>query len=71
VWSYVVLGKEEIMEHDDALNLMLANACPRAENDGDIRYFEFDLHCATAKVKAEVVSTLSTIQYKIISVEIV
>lgn len=58
------------MWHETALNKMLANACPREVVD-DIKVFEFDLHCATARVTAELVSTVGEIKYNILNVEIV
>lgn len=63
------------MDHYEGLNLMLANACPRGvvdAGDGDeYKIFEFDLHCDVAKVTAELISTIGTIQYRIVSVEII
>lgn len=51
------------------INEMLANACPR-EKVGNLSVFEFDLHCATVRITAELISTYKEIQYNVISVEI-
>lgn len=55
------------MTHTEALNLILAHACPQA-NDDDVSTFVFDLHCQEVTVKARLVSTFQTIQYEILSV---
>lgn len=59
------------MDHYDVLNAILANDCPRStENDGLIKTFEFELHCVTVRIKAELISTVDTIQYKILEFEL-
>lgn len=63
------------MDHYEGLNLLLANACPKEiidAGDGDYyKVFELDLHCDIAKVTAEVISTVGTIQFRIVSMEII
>ena len=60
------------MEHYDVLNAILANDCPRRSSvDGMTKTFEFDLHCARVRVKAELISTVNTIQYKIVDFELI
>lgn len=56
------------MTHTEALNLLLAHACP-SHNDGDLSFFTIDLHCQSFEVVARLVSTLNTIQYEIVSVK--
>ena len=58
--------------HFDVLNKMLANACPR-EIDGVDSLFEFDLHCANAKIWAKLVEPGKghEFRYEIVSFEIV
>lgn len=58
------------MTHEEALNLLLSANCTKGFLGG-VNTFEFELHCETAIVKAELVSTVGSIQYKVISVEFV
>ena len=57
------------MNHTDALNLILSNACPMRV-EGDEYTFHVELHCAIAVVNARLISTKDTIQYEILSVEV-
>lgn len=56
--------------HYDVLNVMLAENCPLTR-DGDEVTFEFVLCCRTARITAELISTVDTIQYKILEFEII
>ena len=56
------------MNHVDALNLILANACPSEVLDDDIKVFILELHCGEAEVRARLISTMNTIQYEVLSV---
>lgn len=61
------------MNHETAFNLLLANCCPKGSVGpaaDNIDVYEFDLHCRTARVTAKLVSTVNTIQFEIISVEV-
>lgn len=59
-----------MMDHEYALNHLLANACPTwVSDDGDIRQFTFDIHCVEAVITAKLVSTVDSIQYEIISID--
>lgn len=57
------------MNHTEALNLLLANSCRVDHGEDDLRTFVFDLHCVEAKITARLVSTVDSIQYEIINVE--
>lgn len=60
------------MEHYDVLNEMLANNCPTSmSEDGLVRTFVFELHCMEVRITAELISTVDTIQYKILEFEMV
>lgn len=62
------------MEHYDVLNAILATDCPRDswEFEGRLfKLFEFEVHCAIIKIIAELVSTVDTIQYKIVKFEVI
>ena len=58
------------MTHTEALDLILANTCPSDAPRGDVLTFDLDLHCTVARVQARLLSTMNTIQYEIVSVEI-
>lgn len=61
----------EIMNHYDVLNAMLAENCPTDKSeDGLINDFEFEGCCVSFRIKAELISTVNTIQYKILEFEI-
>lgn len=57
------------LDHYDVLNAMLAGNCP-ITRAGDEMTFEFELHCTTVRIKAELISTMDTIQYKILDFEL-
>lgn len=57
------------ISHEAALNLILANEC-RIGIEGDVEYFEFDLHCKIVKIAAKLISTIDTIKYEIVSIEV-
>ena len=57
------------MTHEEALNLILAHACPQ-EIDDYIGTYVIELHCNMVKVTAELVSTFEMIQYKIHDIKI-
>lgn len=58
------------MTHADALNMILANACPAQDHDDGSRTFVLELHCVIMEVRARLASTVGSIQYEVISVEI-
>jgi hypothetical protein len=59
------------MEHRDVLNAMLAENCPTEKSDdGLISDFEFEGCCVSYRIKAELISTVDTIQYTILEFEI-
>jgi len=57
------------MNHEQALNMMLANSCHNTDAEGN-DIFMLEGHCLTFRVTARLVSTLETIQYDIVNVEI-
>lgn len=60
------------MEHYDVLNAILTNDCPSHTSiDGVIRTFEIELHCSIVRIEAELISTVDTIQWKILNFEVV
>ena len=58
-----------IMNHVDVLNEMLANNCPSDNLSSDIRTFYFEGHCVEYKITAKLLSIVPTITYEIISFE--
>lgn len=59
------------MDHYDVLNAMLAENCPTDKSeDGMVSDFEFEGCCITFRIKAELISTVDTIQYKILKFEV-
>jgi hypothetical protein len=59
------------LDHYDVLNAMLAENCPTDKSDdGLISDFEFEGCCVSFRIKAELISTVDTIQWKIIEFEI-
>ena len=55
------------MNHEDALNEILAHTCPDEENN-DVLVFVLDLHCVNATVKARLVDNVQN-KFEIISVQ--
>lgn len=62
------------LDHQSVLDLFLSLSCVATteEVEGETIYtFRFDLHCVEVEVKVKLVSTFQTIQYEIVSVEMV
>jgi hypothetical protein len=56
--------------HIEALDLILANACPADLLADGVRTFHLQLHCREVEVKAKLISTVDRIQYEILDVKI-
>jgi hypothetical protein len=55
------------MTHEEALNKILAEACPSyCEEEKNVKHFTIELHCATMRVVAK---SLGNLKFEIISVE--
>lgn len=56
------------MTHEEALNRILAQACPNniAEEDAAIRTYYIELHCTALSIRAR---SLGNLSYEILSVE--
>lgn len=59
------------MTHTEALNLILSHACPSQIFGEDGYEFVIDTHCTSLRVRANLVSSVDTVQYDILSVEVI
>lgn len=54
------------MTHEELMNLMLANICPKDRIDGYGNIFILDLHWAELEIHAKMLTLVPTITYEIL-----
>lgn len=57
------------MNHEDALNLILANSCQQEPDADGTKNFWITMHCNSVHVKAQLLTNTEPFKYRIVSID--